>query len=1031
MPMQRNQEDRRRSTARRSRRDLASWRPHPQAGLERLESRRLLAGDPIGIVFGSRLDDVFEAGVSSDFDGVNDVVQTFEGRDLVDLSGVVSDSLILTDEGQDELIAGHSDQLWAGAGHDVLEASLSTGSSTLRGSDGDDELIAGAGDTLEGDEGNDTLYLNVLGVAGGNNRASGGNGHDRFFLGINDRVLGGAGDDQFFTTGLGGNSLTGGAGSDRFWIALAGLPSAPDTITDFDPAVDRLGMGGADLTVDDLSIEQEGAHVVISLAGTRLVILQNLAASSWDPADFLVPDRNLIVGTAGNDTIDTSVVPGVDGMEDAVILGSGNDLADAAGIRPVPETRVGQAVFGGAGTDELLADGRDRLFGGSGEDILDASGGEGGNRLYGGDGDDQLLAGQHDRLLAGSGNDLLIMASGAGGNRAYGDAGDDTFVLGSHDRAFGGAGADAFFVTGSGANTLSGGTGGDTFWIAVAELPTEVNTVTDFTPGTDQLGIGLGGDGPTSVDQLDIRQRGTDAVVSFAGRDLALLLDTSVGDLRRRDFILAGAGEALFGSPDADLLEAGRAEGLAAGIRQVFAGGGDDLVAGDEFRRSIFGGNGDDELESGRHDHLFGGAGNDILEGTSAASDARLYGGSGDDEIFPGGGSLALGGPGHDRFQLGLDDGQTRGARVHGQAGDDTFLLGAADRVLGGAGNDRFFLGQGGGNTLIGGTGTDTFWITESEPSSAVDTIVDFTPGEDRLGLGGPGASLDALGLTQVGADVSLAIAGQELVLLMDVQAADLTAEHFLVVGDVDAIFGDRGADFLTAGVTDNLDGDLDFVLTGGGNDLVDLVGTGGASRVVGGGGDDELLAGGRDRLAGGVGADYLQAARQIAGARLYGGSGNDRLVAGTGGRLFGGDGDDRFVLNNPDLGGGGNRARGQGGDDRFYLGSGDRVAGGEGNDAFFTRDGGDNILTGGQGIDVFWLASGQLPGQANVITDFTPGTDVLGLSGIDARFEDLQLQQVGADVSVSLAGQGLVVLRNTDAAALRATSFVFLAFAL
>ncbi len=59
--------------------------------------------------------------------------------------------------------------------------------------------------------------------------------------------------------------------------------------------------------------------------------------------------------------------------------------------------------FGTPGDDELFATQKDTLFGGAGDDILDASTGLGKNRLYGGTGNDELFAGSRDRLFGGDG----------------------------------------------------------------------------------------------------------------------------------------------------------------------------------------------------------------------------------------------------------------------------------------------------------------------------------------------------------------------------------------------------------------------------------------------------------------------------------------------------------------------------------------------------------------------------------------------------------------------------------------------------
>jgi Ca2+-binding RTX toxin-like protein len=61
----------------------------------------------------------------------------------------------------------------------------------------------------------------------------------------------------------------------------------------------------------------------------------------------------------------------------------------------------------------LIAGGSDRLFGGNGNDTLDASNASGANRLYGGEGNDRLIAGSGDVLVGGTGEDEFILADGS------------------------------------------------------------------------------------------------------------------------------------------------------------------------------------------------------------------------------------------------------------------------------------------------------------------------------------------------------------------------------------------------------------------------------------------------------------------------------------------------------------------------------------------------------------------------------------------------------------------------------------------
>ena len=220
-----------------------------------------------------------------------------------------------------------------------------------------------------------------------------------------------------------------------------------------------------------------------------------------------------------------------DGNRDTLFANAGSDLVDASQATAplIPSTLGKNRIFGGTGNDEVLTGSGDRAFGGTGSDLLDASVGSGKNRLYGGEGDDELLAGKGDRLYGGEGDDLLDASVGSGNNRLYGEAGDDIFFAGIGDRFLGGDGNDTFFITVGNKNILTGGNGADAFWIATGEIPTRGNTITDLEVGVDVIGIG--GIGAASIDDLDLSQEGDDAVIGFSGFDLATLLNTQVSDL--------------------------------------------------------------------------------------------------------------------------------------------------------------------------------------------------------------------------------------------------------------------------------------------------------------------------------------------------------------------------------------------------------------------------------------------------------------------------------------------------------------------
>jgi Ca2+-binding RTX toxin-like protein len=154
--------------------------------------------------------------------------------------------------------------------------------------------------------------------------------------------------------------------------------------------------------------------------------------------------------------------------------------------------------------------------------------------------------------------------------------------------------------------------------------------------------------------------------------------------------------------------------------------------------------------------------------------------------------------------------------------------------------------------------------------------------------------------------------------------------------------------DTVRSTVSYQLEANFERLVLLGGSDI-NGQGNGGANTVTGNAGDNLLLGlGGLDVVAGAAGDDTL-----------LGGTGDDTLT--------GDDGDDLL--------------RGGVGADSLNGGEGeDRLIGGAGRD----------VLTGSGGEDRFvFLAPGDTantPDFADVITDFTQGTDIIDLSSIDAK---------------------------------------------
>lgn|GEM_PF-3649895 len=125
----------------------------------------------------------------------------------------------------------------------TMSAAVGDGGDQLFGGNGADQLFGGAGaDLLDGGNGTDQL--------------SGGLG--------NDRLVGGRGDDV----------LAGGRGADRF---VFGIDGGTDTITDFDPVLDKIVLGGGlVLTGSSLSDVNGDGAIDLTLqfsAGSSAILL--------------------------------------------------------------------------------------------------------------------------------------------------------------------------------------------------------------------------------------------------------------------------------------------------------------------------------------------------------------------------------------------------------------------------------------------------------------------------------------------------------------------------------------------------------------------------------------------------------------------------------------------------------------------------------------------------------------------------------------------------------------------------------------
>ncbi len=197
------------------------------------------------------------------------------------------------------------------------------------------------------------------------------------------------------------------------------------------------------------------------------------------------------------------------GLALSEVLLAGNDLIAAEDSGP-------SKLYGFGGNDTMYASGGNvSLFGGSGNDTLTGSAKS--NKLVGGTGADLIdgMAG-NDRVFGGSENDVL--RGGAGRDRVNGNAGNDSLEGGAgKDRLKGGAGNDTL-AGDAGRDTLVGGAGSDSF---VFGDNSGKDTIRDFNVLQDTLDFTSSH--ITSLDELNIFQKGDDVIVKYDGGKITML----------------------------------------------------------------------------------------------------------------------------------------------------------------------------------------------------------------------------------------------------------------------------------------------------------------------------------------------------------------------------------------------------------------------------------------------------------------------------------------------------------------------------
>jgi Ca2+-binding RTX toxin-like protein len=478
------------------------------------------------------------------------------------LLGQEGDDILVGGAGNDTLIGfTGADYLIGGAGNDSLDGG--TGAlNTLQGGLGDDTYtLLNAGDSIVefAGEGFDRVntQLNafvlptnveevrfsnggtVVGVGNaGDNNIYGSAGADQLFgLDGNDRLYG----YDPITSGNAGpaNTLLGGLGNDIYYVYSFG-----------DSTIELNGEG-IDLVVTNLANHTLQANIeILQYSGIGVFVgVGNELNNSIDGGT----GRDTLAGRDGNDTLlggtgaaneligglgDDTYGVSVSGDSLVELAGEGEDTVFLYASSFVIPTNVEHLIYQGTGSATAFGNTDfNRMTGGSGavtfygmggrDEIYGGSGGP--NTLFGGTGDDNIYINSvADSVIeyAGEGVDSvtiytnavsipvytlpanvenlfnlkLIDFTGIGNaldNRIDGFHANDTLFGGNgNDVLSGRDGYDALYG-GNGNDTLSGGLGNDRFFFEGGE--TGVDTITDFTVGTDLIYLRRAGFGATAT----------------------------------------------------------------------------------------------------------------------------------------------------------------------------------------------------------------------------------------------------------------------------------------------------------------------------------------------------------------------------------------------------------------------------------------------------------------------------------------------------------------------------------------------------
>lgn len=508
----------------------------------------------------------------------------------------------------------------------------------------------------------------------------------------------------------------------------------------------------------------------------------------------------------------------------------------------------------------------------------------------------------------------------------------------------------------------------------------------------------LDGDDTVTFDGAVIGDGGAQTVLGATGNDtLVGLSGSELGDAGGSGTLLGNSGADALIWIDSDL-------GLNGSALVDMGSGADSVTLSGQVLSTdltLLGGLGDDAV-------TLDGSSGTMVFGFIAGTASTLAGGSGADSFsvssasfgnFANAGTSLTGNSGSDSFFFhDLRIGNLGHATVDGGLGDDTIVF-----------EDDVALGvlTGGEGVVLGGSGADSFHISDTNPDALFNIIGD--QGDGTLDMGSGDDVLTASGDQQLSIGHGASGSGT---LLGGAGNDTITGSLLVGLNGHGTLSGGSGNDVVTSAfltVASNGVGGVfseGVVDLGSGNDLLQATTTNhiafeGRATILGGDGDDTMVFATSTLIATQTGAE----------ASIYGGSGED-LLAMSGTAIVGfsdggaslidlGDGGDRFLLESTSVA-------------PSMLNSSDSATtllGGQGDDTLTFRgslvaaeNGGQTTVDGGAGADLFMMSS--LPGFDARI-DATGAAVALVDLGADDDRAAIDAAFVGAAGTGTLTGGG------------------------